>query len=252
MFEKGEVIAGNYTIMERINIGKKTEVYKAYSESRKEDICIKSCKVFLPYREVLVKEYDIMRNLSHKGIPQVYGLFEAGGMECMCMEYISGENFSKLLKKNSINLNKALHIIISVCEIIDYLHNNINKVLYLDLKPDNIIVNENSVHLVDFGTSIQSDTVYVKDITVSYGTRKYAAPEQSDINGVLGVRTDVYGVGMLLSEVISSLKDNCSQKETKSIQRIIKNCIYNRYCKRYSDVTEVICEIINLHITGGL
>lgn len=248
MFEKGEIIAANYTITERIKIGGKTEVYKAYSEGRKENVCIKACALSLPYRDVLIKEYDIMRNLKCKGIPQVYDLFEVGGMECICMEYICGENFSGLLRKKSIDMNRALDIIVSVCEIIDYLHNNVKRVLYLDLKPDNIIVNGGRVHLVDFGTSVQSDLVFVKDVTVSYGTRKYAAPEQSDINGVLGVRTDVYGVGMLINEVLSSLKEECSHKEIKNIQRIVKNCVNTRYSKRYADITEVLCEIINLHI----
>lgn len=95
----------------------------------------------------------------------------------------------------------AVNFGIQISEIIAYLHRQKpTPILYLDLKPQNIIINNGRVYLVDFGNSmfINSKRKYMS------GTKGYAAPEQYTFDGI-DFSTDVYGIGALLYFMVTGL-----------------------------------------------
>ena len=64
---------------------------------------------------------------------------------------------------------------IQFCNIINYLHTLPESLLYLDIKPENIIILNDTCYLIDFGSVLYESE---EPVTV-FGTPSYASPEQT-------------------------------------------------------------------------
>jgi len=78
-------------------------------------------------------------------------------------------------KDQNLSFSEILSIGIQVCDLIQYLNSNNPPILYLDLKPENIIIKEDLIYLVDFGAA--NFRSQVKEREYSLGTKGYASPE---------------------------------------------------------------------------
>jgi serine/threonine protein kinase len=76
-----------------------------------------------------------------------------------------------------ISENEIIIICSQICEVFQLLHSSEYPILYLDLKPGNIILKDLKVKVIDFGTARRGDG---SRESVSMGTRGFAAPEESD------------------------------------------------------------------------
>ncbi|XP_027332784.1 probable receptor-like protein kinase At5g20050 [Abrus precatorius] len=99
-------------------------------------------------------------------------------------------------------------VAIDVAKGLSYLHHDCrSRVLHLDVKPENILLDEDYKALVsDFGLS----TLVGKDVsqvmTTIRGTRGYLAPEWLLERGV-SEKTDIYSYGMVLLEIIGGRRN---------------------------------------------
>ena len=125
----------------------------------------------------ILKEASLIKNLKHPHIPIIYDIYEDDISICIIEEYISD-------------------IGVKLCNILEYLHNYQDGIIHLDIKPDNIIIDENNnVKLIDFGNALYGD----ESQQLSMLSPGYAAPEQYD-NRQLTRSADIYSVGMQQSE----------------------------------------------------
>jgi serine/threonine protein kinase len=154
-------------------------------------------------------EARTLGDLKHPGIPDLYAYFSEGGHNYLVMEYIEGPDLRQGLSSeddatgNMIvgspqPVDRVLAHAIQVCEILEYLASRQPPVVHNDIKPGNIIVEENSgrAALVDFGTA---QTRYLRAAGLPdgsrasvYGTVGYAAPEL--FQGHSEPRSDVYSL----------------------------------------------------------
>ena len=94
-----QVIASTYELMEKIGSGGGGTVYLAQHLRLKKKVVLKADKRKLTVsQELLRREVDILKELSHPYIPKVYDFFVDGEDVYTVMDYIEGES-----------LNKALH-----------------------------------------------------------------------------------------------------------------------------------------------
>lgn len=190
-------------------------------------------------------EASLLKNLRHPGIPMIYDIEEDEMFLYIIEEYIQGESLSAFVQNHS---NISQEIIVSfgiqLCGIIEYLHNQKPyPILYLDFKPEHIILCKSQLKLIDYGISseLKGNRTFQ-----SHGTPGFAAPEQ--LNGCnLVLQTDVYGIGailyyMLTKELVSSYFDAfhlfpkyCSLH----FKKIIKKAISPEYKKRYENAREL-------------
>lgn len=152
-------------------------------------------------------EVETLRTLKHPNIVQFRELIEdQTGRPCIVMDYIEGENFSELIKKESFTLEQLLDIAERIVEALIYLESQ--HLVHRDLKPANIMIrrSDKEAILVDFsivkpGESNLERSELTKTGS-SLGTAPYMAPEQceGELGDAISIdhRTDIYGFGALL------------------------------------------------------
>lgn len=101
-------------------------------------------------------------------------------------------------------------VAIDVAKALSYLHHDCrSRILHLDVKPENILLDENFKALVsDFGLSKLMGRDESQVMTTVRGTRGYLAPEWLLEHGV-SEKSDIYSYGMVLLEIIGGRRNVC-------------------------------------------
>lgn len=115
------------------------------------------------------------------------------------MEYVEGYPVSRFCSKDTLlPVRKALEVVISVCEAVDYAHRN--GVIHRDIKPENIMVNEEGIaKITDFGVAQLTERTMPFGI---FGTPSYMSPEQLK-DEFVEKTGDIFSLGCVLYELLS-------------------------------------------------
>ncbi|KAH6825403.1 Protein kinase superfamily protein [Perilla frutescens var. hirtella] len=107
-------------------------------------------------------------------------------------------------------------VALDVAKALSYLHHDCRScILHLDVKPENILIDENYRAMVsDFGLSKLKGREESRVVTNIRGTRGYLAPEWLLENGV-SEKCDVYGYGVVLLEMIGGRRCICVLEDSK-------------------------------------
>lgn len=148
------------------------------------------------------EEHQRLSKISDPRFPRV---FEVGslrdGRPFSILEYCSGLTLRRALPETS--LLKSLGILKEVCRAVDHLHRD--DVLHLDLKPDNVLVDDSdAIKLLDFGSSRAASgrTGHLKNPPRIYWTPRYASPEQQS-DERLTAGSDVFSLGAILLDILT-------------------------------------------------
>ncbi|MGN0158804.1 MAG: protein kinase [Brotaphodocola sp.] len=172
------IIAGMYELQEQIGSGGGGIVYLGRHLRLNKKIVLKADKRTLTTKqEVLRREVDMLKGLSHTYIPQVYDFVQENGVVYTVMDFIEGESFDKILSRGEY-LEQA-QVIQWACELLEalkYLHSRPpHGILHGDIKPANIMLRPNgTICLIDYNIAL----VLSEDGAVKVGaSRGYASPE---------------------------------------------------------------------------
>ena len=163
--------------------------------------------LFADYRKKFIREATNLSKLQHPSIIKVLECFEANNTIYYTMEYLDGGSLDELIsKKHGLSEAEAVKLACQIANALSYMHEH--KVLHLDLKPGNIMLNNGNAVLIDFGLSKQYDVSGNPEssTTVGAGTPGYAPIEQSsyrDGNG-FPVTMDVYALGATMYKMLTS------------------------------------------------
>jgi serine/threonine protein kinase len=152
------------------------------------------------------QEAQILSQLSHPGLTRVTDFFNEGGNLYLVMDYVPGQTLEAVLGNapgGRLPLARALDIVRQLCQVLAYLHAQNPPVIFRDLKPANVMLTtQDQVRLIDFGIARFFKSGQAHD-TVSLGTPGYAAPEQWGTRGQSDARSDIYGLGVLLLQLVT-------------------------------------------------
>ena len=111
------------------------------------------------FREKFLKEARNIARLNHPHIIRIFDVFEENGTAYYVMEYCeNGSLAEKVKEQGALSEADATRYIHQVAEALDYIHRK--KMNHLDIKPANIMLNENDEPvLIDFGLSKQYDVL---------------------------------------------------------------------------------------------
>lgn len=217
IMEKNTIESGRYQILEKKGEGGFSCVYKAKDINTGEVVALKKYKTYDVYNKQRLmadveRELNVLKCTTHPGLPKVFNIIFRDNGFYLVMEYVDGESLENILKERRWLRKKEIKDIgKQVLSVMYYLHSLEPPIIYRDLKPGNIILqNDGKVKLIDFGNAKKFNRDISAD-TIAVGTPKFAAPEQYGDKSGRGIyntdiRTDIYGVGALLYFLASGLK----------------------------------------------
>ncbi|TKY74032.1 putative receptor protein kinase [Spatholobus suberectus] len=127
---------------------------------------------------------------------------------------------------SSLTLLQRLNIAIDVASAMDYLHHDCDPpVVHCDLKPVNVLLDENMVaHVADFGLArfLSQNTLETQSSTIGLkGSIGYIAPEYG-LGDKASTQGDVYGFGILLLEMFTAKRPTDEMfKEGLSLSKFV-------------------------------
>ena len=229
-----KLLFGKYRIIKLLANGSGGEVFLAEHEKLGERRVIKQLRKNRPFYEERKQEAYTLRALHHEAIPRIFDIEEDETACYIIEEDMGGETLKDfLVRQKCLPTSFISHYSIQLCEIIEYLHRN--GILYLDVKPENIMICGDRISLIDFGGAIRR-----KDSSgVVFGTYGYAAPEQYE--GVAGERSDVFGIGCVLGVMLGE-----GRKGRKELFTVYERCVQVLPEKRFPSVSALKEELQRL------
>lgn len=202
MLSSGEIIGGRYIVEHVIAKGGMGCVYRVRDvRLNRRSWAVKEIMSDQMNSESMMDEVRILSDLSHPYIPKVVDYFESddAGRCYLVMELVNGRTLLDLYAEKDpfLTIEQTLKYAVQVCEILCYLHEQPKPIIFRDLKPANIMVDEyDNLKLIDFGIARNYKQGQVND-TVAFGTIAFAAPEQLE-NRQTDARSDLYALGATL------------------------------------------------------
>lgn len=190
----GQLLFGQYRIEELIGKGGFSRVYCCRHVTLNRKVAIKQIEISALTQSVIQNESEILKILKHSGIPTLYDIQKDEKYYYLVEEFFEGEVLSHFVHKKQLDMDKIGKIMLSLIEICFYLHTCSTPILYLDLQPNNIIIQQEQVALVDFGNARRKGKQ--REQNYFHGTPGYAAPEQ--YYGEAEEQSDIYGIGAIL------------------------------------------------------
>ena len=216
----------------------------------------------------LLREAHILAALEHPGIVPIH---DAGtlpdGRVFYCMKYVEGQRLDDFLA-NVSPLPDRLRLLLRVAEPVAFAHSR--GIIHRDLKPENVMVGPfGEVLVMDWGLGkVLNDPVaesprvgadadqlqrtpaamaaHSTNHGTVLGTPGYMAPEQlrGDI-ALMDQRTDVYGLGAILSFMISGPAEGRVPRAARPICSICAKAMHADPSLRYGTVGALTADIAN-------
>ncbi|XP_050157717.1 rust resistance kinase Lr10-like isoform X2 [Malus sylvestris] len=183
-----------------------------------------------------ISEIATIGRIRHVNVVRLVGYCVEESKRALVYEFMANGSLDKYIysKEGSIPLtiNKMYEISLGVAQGIDYLHQGCEmQILHFDIKPHNILLDENfKAKVSDFGLAkLYPVDNSIVTLTAARGTMGYIAPElfYKNIGGV-SHKADVYSFGMLLMEMASRRK-NLKTTVEHSSQIYFPLWVYDQY-----------------------
>lgn len=213
MLLQNQVINGTYQILQPIGSGGTSSVYLGYHLRLQKNVVIKQLRGTFSKDFLLRTEVDILKNLHHPNLPQVYDFIQDQDSVYTVIDYVDGYDLDAYIRSGTKFPEPYIkRYLRQIAEVLDYLHSQSTSVIHSDIKPGNIIINqEGNAILIDFNTSIGGNQGNLLGLTMPY-----ASPEQIELAqyAVYGQqapfemdgRSDLYSLGATFYELISGIR----------------------------------------------
>jgi serine/threonine protein kinase len=237
--EPGAIIAGRYTLVEKIGEGGMGEVWVAkQSEPVKRKVALKLIKAGMDSKAVLQRfeqERQALAMMDHPNIARVLdGGLTQDRRPYFVMELVNGLPLNRFCDEAKLGIRARLELFTTVCQAVQHAHQK--GVVHRDLKPANILVTiidgRGVPKIIDFGVAKAisgrlTDESLSTQFGAVVGTLEYMAPEQAGFAGEdIDTRADIYSLGVILYELLTGLRPIDAKRLKKAAMtemiRIIK------------------------------
>ena len=202
-----------YKIIELVFRGKRSLVYRAYDNSRKERVIIKTAAPGYNFSENLLKltnEFTIAGPLQIQGVLKYFNLLKLKNTHALLMEDSGGitlkDWINKYARGDEKNFVVKLKIALEISRILQNIHKH--KIIHKNINPGNILLTPagENIFIIDFGVALNINLVE-NMAPVKYfppGAYSYTPPELTGrVSFRIDRRTDLYGLGMTFYELFT-------------------------------------------------
>jgi eukaryotic-like serine/threonine-protein kinase len=217
--KEGDVLDGKYLVEKVLGLGGMGVVVAAKHLQLEQRVAI---KFVLPHAvgdaeamERFAREARAAVKLRSEHVARVLDVGTlANGAPYMVMEYLAGSDLGAMIQTGGpLGHVDAVDFVLQACEAIAEAH--ANGIIHRDLKPQNLFVThavdgKPLVKVLDFGISKQTSLGGSgKDLSLTrtssvMGSPNYMSPEQLKSTKSVDARTDIWALGVILFEVLTT------------------------------------------------
>lgn len=200
-----QLILGKYRLLEFLNSGGFSSVFRAREEMTNRIVAIKAlAKTAYPASRMkfLLTEFQAMSKIwGHPNIVSIHTVEpgEDDYVAWIVMEYVEGKSLHDLMQEGALSLTDTLNIGLDICRGLKEAH--AHKIMHRDIKPQNILLTtEKEAKVADFSIAriFGETTEFAETIA---GTLRYMAPEQH--YGAYDYRADLYSTALILYQAVT-------------------------------------------------
>jgi len=206
---------GGLELIRVIGSGGMGVVFEALDSTTGEKFAVKTLKMRSGRQSTLKKRFfreaEIIKGLNHDGIVPFIRVGEDNGVPFFVMPLLKGTNLDNYLSiNNQVSFEKALYIIKSIAETLEFAHSN--GILHRDIKPANIWIEStqggpDKIRILDFGLALADNNLATLTITGQLlGTPAYMPPEQSDNKKEFTKASDLFSLGCVFYLLVTGKK----------------------------------------------
>lgn len=204
----GDIVAGQYEVKGCIAHGGLGWVYLAFDHNVNDRPVVLKGLVHSGDAEaqaIAMAERQFLAEVVHPQIVQIFNFVEhkdshGDPVGYIVMEYIGGQSLKqgpKDGKADKLPVAEAIAYLLEILPALSYLHSI--GLVYNDLKPENIMLTEDQLKLIDLGAVSR-----INSFGYLYGTPGFQAPEIVRTGPT--VATDIYTVGRTLAALTLNLR----------------------------------------------
>jgi hypothetical protein len=212
-----------YRVLNRLGKGGMGEVMAVRDVAIGREVALKRIRKAAPSDATVqrfLREASIQARLDHPAIVPVHEIgHDAEGLPYFTMKRLAGTTLAKILDGDRAGYppQRLLRAFADVCLAIEFAH--VRGIIHRDLKPENIVLGDfGEVYVLDWGVAkiIGEHDADFTDVSSgsgdsaatqagsAIGTPGYMAPEQIRGETDVDARADVYALGCVLFEIVTS------------------------------------------------
>lgn len=209
-----------------------------------------------------MSELEALKTVSYSVFPRIVDVIRENGNIYMVMDYVEGITLKERMMRGKLTEKEIIPWALEIAKALRYLHQMSPQVLYLDCKPENIMLTkEGEIRLVDLGSAYLCQAGYKQRLS---GTN-FFAPEELRFRTAgkkePDVRTDIYIFGMTLYVLLAGKKKEYRRNGRLSVRdvnpgvsygmnAIIAKCTEKDAAKRYKSMDEVLHQLTHIKEVG--
>ena len=194
-----------YEILEELGRGGVGVVFKAKQIAIQRIVAVKvliACeRASSPELERFRYEARATGTLNHPNVVQVFEVGECNWGPYVVFEFVSGGTLSQFINRRPQPAMQSVTLVRQLTDAVVAAHEH--DIIHRDIKPSNVLLGD-VPKLTDFGLAklLNLDSSQTQSGMI-LGTPSYMAPEQARGSKLIDARTDVYGIGALLYDMLT-------------------------------------------------
>ncbi len=208
--ELRETSFGRYQLIELLGSGGMGEVWRARDTVIDRIVALKILPSEISRDKVFQRRFrreaHAIARLNSPHVVPIHTHGEIDGRLFVDMRLIEGRNLQCVLEGGPLPPVLAAHVIEQIAKALDAAHKV--GLLHRDVKPSNILVDDDYAYLIDFGLALAADEQELTTTGGFVGTFRYMAPERFKTEEIgappVDARSDIYALACVLYECLTA------------------------------------------------